>query len=109
MSDSFTLGGGPYHFFVSSSFSAAWSSIDSAKSFFSLRFSSSSARRRLASDTSMPPYLAFQLYSVASEIPCLRARSGRLRAGLVLAEYRDDLLLGEPNPLIVRPLFEAGL
>jgi hypothetical protein len=31
--------------------------------------------RRLASGTSMPPYLAFQLYSVASETPCLRARS----------------------------------
>ena len=38
------LGGGPYHFFVRSSFSAAWSSIDSAS-------------------------------SVASEMPCLRARS----------------------------------
>ena len=45
MSDSFTLGGGPYDFFVRSSFSAAWSSIDSASSFFSLRFSSSSDRR----------------------------------------------------------------
>src|ERR1700689_5794308 len=75
MSDSFALGDGPYHFFARSSFSAAWSSIVSAKSFFSLRFSSSSDRRRLASDTSMPPYLAFQLYSVASEMPCLRARS----------------------------------
>src|SRR5271157_601691 len=75
MSDSLALGGGPYHFFVRSSFSAAWSSIDSANSFFSLRFSSSSDRRRLASDTSMPPYLAFQLYRVASETPCLRAKS----------------------------------
>jgi hypothetical protein len=26
----------------------------------------------------MPPYLAFQLYSVASEIPCFRARSAVL-------------------------------
>src|SRR4029077_12875855 len=75
VSDSITLGGGPYHFFDRSSFRAAWSSIDSANSFFSLRFSSSIDRRRLASDTSMPPYLAFQLYSVASETPCLRARS----------------------------------
>src|SRR5215468_3828113 len=75
MSDSLSLGGGPYHFFDSSSFKAALSSIDSAKSFFSRRFSSSSARSRLASETSRPPYLAFQLYSVASEIPCLRARS----------------------------------
>src|SRR5947209_4076605 len=75
MSDSLSLGGGPYHFFDSSSFKAALSSIDSANSFLSLRFSSSRARSRLASDTSRPPYLAFQLYSVASEIPCLRARS----------------------------------
>src|SRR6202040_1598401 len=74
MSDSLSLGSGPYHFFASSSFNAALSSIDSANSFFSLRFSSSSIRSRLTSDTFKPPYLAFQLYSVASEIPCLRAR-----------------------------------
>src|SRR6266516_3033388 len=46
----------------SSTVSAALSSIDSASSFFSLRFSSSSSRSRLASETSIPPYLAFQLY-----------------------------------------------
>jgi hypothetical protein len=61
--------------FDNSSFNAALSSIDSAKSFFGLRLSSSSSRSRLASDTSRPPYLAFQLYSVASETPCLLARS----------------------------------
>src|ERR1700731_2702970 len=75
MRDTFALGGGPYHFFARSSRSAAASSICSANSFFSLAFSSSSCFRRLASETSMPPYLAFQLYSVASETPCLRARS----------------------------------
>src|SRR6266576_2861489 len=75
MRDTLALGGGPYHFFASSSRSAAASSICSARSFFSLAFSSSSCLRRLASQTSMPPYLAFQLYSVASETPCLRARS----------------------------------
>jgi hypothetical protein len=37
MSDSLALGGGPSHFFVRSSFSAACSSIDSAESFFSLQ------------------------------------------------------------------------
>jgi hypothetical protein len=46
------------------------SSIASASSFFSRRFSSSSAFRRFASDTCIPPYLAFQLYSVVSLIPC---------------------------------------
>jgi hypothetical protein len=44
MSDSFALGDGPYHFFARSSFSAAWSSIDSAGNFFSMRFSPSSDR-----------------------------------------------------------------
>ena len=41
----------------------------------------------------MPPYLAFQLYSVASETPCLRARSRRLRPSLVLLQHPNDLLL----------------
>jgi hypothetical protein len=43
--------------------------------FFRFAFSSSSCFSRLASGTSMPPYLAFQLYSVASETPCFRAKS----------------------------------
>src|SRR6202041_3647200 len=78
MRDAFALGGGPYHFFDRSSRSAAASNICSANSFFSLAFSSSSCFSRLASETSMPPYLAFQLYSVASETQCLRARSAVL-------------------------------
>ena len=61
MRDGVTLGGRPYHFFARSSRSAAASSICSASSFFSLAFSSSSAFSRFASETSMPPYLAFQL------------------------------------------------
>jgi hypothetical protein len=47
MSHSLALGDGPYHFFDNSSFKAALSSIDSANSFFSLRFSSSSVLSRL--------------------------------------------------------------
>ena len=64
-------------------------------------FSSSSAPRRLASDTSMRPYLAFQFYSVASDIPCLRARS------LVFAPRApapENLLFREPDRYTVRPL-----
>src|SRR5258708_28973331 len=49
MRDTFALGGGPYHFFARSSRRAAASSICSAKSFFSLAFSSSSCLSRLAS------------------------------------------------------------
>jgi hypothetical protein len=51
----------PGQFFPSRSFSADTSSIDSASSFFSRRFSSSNVRNRAASDTVMPPYFAFQL------------------------------------------------
>src|ERR1700761_6067225 len=75
MRDAFALDDGPYHFFDRSSRNAAAPSICSAKSFFSLAFSSSSCRSRFASETSIPPNLAFQLHSVASETPCLRAKS----------------------------------
>src|SRR5205085_4460987 len=62
-------------FFPSRSLSAALSSIDSASSLFKRRFSSSSALRRRASETSRPPYLDFHLYSVALEIPWRRHTS----------------------------------
>src|SRR4029453_4585542 len=52
---------GRHHFFAAMSFSMALSSIASASSFFSRRFSSSSAFRGRASDTSSPPYFAFHL------------------------------------------------
>src|SRR5262245_44978155 len=61
VSDRLTLDGGRHHFFARRSFSAALSSMASASSFFSLAFSPSSPSRRLASETSSPPYLAFQL------------------------------------------------
>ncbi len=60
MSDSLSLGSGRHHFFANRSFSAALSSIASAKSLFSLAFSVSSPFGRFASETSSPPYLAFQ-------------------------------------------------
>src|SRR5262249_34853661 len=53
-------------------------SIVSASSFFSLLFSSSSAFRRRASETSMPPYFAFHLYNVALLMPCFRQTSSLL-------------------------------
>lgn len=67
--------------FCSSSPRVAASSIYSARSLFSFAFSSSKALSRFASETSMPPNSAFQLSIVASEIPCLQARSARPRAG----------------------------
>ena len=61
MRDSFPLGSGRHHFFPNRSFNATLSSIASANIRFSLPFSSSKARRRLASETSIPPNLAFHL------------------------------------------------
>jgi hypothetical protein len=56
----------------------------------------------------MPPYLAFQLYSVASEMPCLQARSAvfapRPRAR---AQNRNDLIFREPAALH-RPSLQQG-
>lgn len=60
MRDSLALHGRRYHFFDSSSFIAAMSSICSASKRFSLAFSSSNAYSRLASDTVIPEYFAFQ-------------------------------------------------
>jgi hypothetical protein len=57
------------------SFSTALSSICSANSFFSRRFSSSSERSRLASEASSPPYLAFHLKKVVPLVPWRRQRS----------------------------------
>ena len=58
------------------SFNNAKSSIASASSFFSLAFSPSSDRSRLASETSNPPYFDFDfdfhLQNVAPLIPCCR-------------------------------------
>jgi hypothetical protein len=61
VSDGLSPGGGRHHFFEAISFNIALSSIASAKSLFSFAFSSSNDFRRLAADTSSPPYLAFHL------------------------------------------------
>ena len=61
MNDSFPLPRGRHHFFPKRSFSAALSSMASARSRFSFVFSSSTVLNRLASETSIPPNLAFQL------------------------------------------------
>lgn len=61
VSDSLPSSGGHHHFRLVTSFRMALSSIASARSFFSFAFSSSSAFKRLASETSLPPYFAFHL------------------------------------------------
>lgn len=53
--DGFSTMRGPHHFRETISFSAALSSIASARSFFNFEFSASNSRARLASLTVMPP------------------------------------------------------
>src|SRR2546422_9433222 len=60
-----------YQFFESTSFNARLSSVSSATTCFSFRFSSSRCFSLLASPLSIPPYFAFQ----RSLIPCCRHNS----------------------------------
>ena len=108
VSDGLTPHGGRHHVFDAISLSIALSSIASARSFFSLAFSSSSAFSRLAFDRLRSPYLAFHLYIVVLEI-LLAANIGRLRASFLLAQHPDDLLFREPARLHVHPLAGDGL
>src|SRR5438876_11488753 len=64
-----------YQFFESTSFNARLSSVSSATTCFSFRFSSSSCFSLLASPLSIPPYFAFQRSAVCSLIPCCRHNS----------------------------------
>src|SRR6516225_2679882 len=91
-------GGGRHHFLAATSRNIALSSIASANSCFSLVFSSSSAFSRRASETSIPPYLAFHLKgSVADAV--LAAYLNRLCPCLLLPQDRDNLLLTESATL----------
>src|SRR5262245_59373742 len=58
----------------------------------SLPFSSSRTLSRRALEKSMPSYLAFTLYSVASETPCLRAKSAVFAPRFVLAQDRTPMI-----------------
>jgi hypothetical protein len=62
---------------------------------FSLAFSSSSARSRSASDTSIPPNLGFQAQGVALDKPGRRERSAGRPYRLPLGE--PTLLSGVPE------------
>ena len=57
----------------------------------------------------MPPYLAFQLYSVASETPVLAREIGGLRARLMLPQHANNLLFRKPGSLHLSVLHKAGL
>jgi hypothetical protein len=72
VSDGLSPGGGRHHFFEAISFNIALSSIASAKSLFSLAFSSSNDFRHLASDTSSPPFPA----RMARDLEHLRSSIG---------------------------------
>ena len=90
--DSLALRGGPHQFFDNSSFSAALSSIASAKSFFSLPFSSSSDFSRFASETVRPAVLGLPVVQRRIRDAVLAGEIASLRTKLVLLQNRDDLL-----------------
>jgi hypothetical protein len=52
--------------------------------------------------------LGFQLYSVASETPCLRAQIGGLCPRHVLAHHPNNLLFRKPGSLHLSVLQKAG-
>jgi hypothetical protein len=93
---------GRHHFFPVKSFNTALSSIASASSFFSLAFSSSSDRSRLASDTSILPNFDFHLQKVRRADPVLAADLRRRHARLhdfkaVGQQYHHPFLHGVPH------------
>jgi hypothetical protein len=72
-----------------------WSSRDTARSLCSRTVSSSSAFPRVASDTSIPPNLAFKAQNVVLLIPCRRQGPAVFSTRFLLAQDADDLFLGE--------------
>ena len=74
----------------------ALSSIASAKSFFSLAFSSSSDLQPLGVRYIHAAVLGLPLVERRAADPVLAAHIRRLRPGLMLPQYPDDLFFGEP-------------
>ena len=72
----------------------ALSSDKSATSCLSLRFSSSSWRSRLSSETPKPPYFLRQIENVDSTIPQEAAALADRSEGFKLAQGKRNLLLG---------------
>ena len=99
MSDGLALGGGPYHFFPSSSFSAAASSIASASSRLSLAFSSSSALRTLGLRHVEAAVFGLPVVQRRLRHPVLPAEIGTLRTDLLLPQHADDLLFRKTHTL----------
>src|SRR5271155_427736 len=89
-----SLQAGRQKFFPSISFSVDASSIDSAKSFLSLRFSSSSAFSLRASEISIPPARSPLVEGCIADA-VLPAHLASRQAGSVLLQHLDDLLFGK--------------
>ena len=89
--------------FLRVSLSIALSSIASAKTFFSLVFSASSAHSRLASRNIKATKLGVPLVECRAADPVLAAHIGRLRSGFLLPQDPDDLFFRETTWLHVHP------
>jgi hypothetical protein len=83
------------HSFCRKSFSTTLSSMTSAICRFNFAFYSSNCLRRLVSDRSVPPYLAFRLQNDAGLRLCLRHSSAVGKTSLLLLNHPDNLRFGE--------------
>ena len=101
MRESFPLGGGRHHFFPKRSFKATLSSIASASRRFRRAFSSSRVFRRLASETSIPPYLALPLVDAGVADAAFTAKVSNRKPCFVLLQDGYDLLFRKPTMLHV--------
>jgi len=109
MRDAFALDGGPYHFFDRSSRSAAASTSARPKASSVWRSRPRAASAVWPSENIHAAVLGLPVVSVASDTPCLRARSPVFNPGLVLLQHPDDLIFREPCSLHLSVLQEAGL
>src|SRR4029077_3843932 len=98
---------GPTIFARRSSFSAALSSIDSANSFFSLRFSSSSIKQPFGLRHIHAAVFALTVVQGGFRDAVLARQLSRVCPSLVLPQNRNNLLFREPATLH-RPSLQQG-
>src|SRR5205823_12876550 len=109
MSHRLAASSGRHHFFPSRSFNAALSSIASANSRFSLAFSASRLRSRLASLNLEPTVLALPIVERRVAHAVLAAQLRDRHPGLLLLQDADDLILRVPRPLHPSVPLRSGL
>ncbi len=110
ISDGLSPGGGRHHFFDRRSLSAVLSSMASASRRLSVPFSASRAFSLFASETSIPPNLAFHAYKDAGDMPCLRLSSSTGTPASCSFKIPMIYIFGKTRSFhSSSPFFKAGL